>query len=373
MDQKRMIDEFVELVSIETYSLKERAIADVLKKKLTDLGLTVTEDDAGKKLGGTAGNVYAVLPATAEGEPVFFSAHMDRVPNNGHITPVINEEEGIIYSDKKTILAGDDIGGVTAILAMLREVVEKKIPHGDIEIGFSICEEVGVAGSALYDFSKFKSKSCFVYDSTGQAGTITLSAPSKGKVTIKVHGKTSHAGLAPEKGVNAVKIAADLITRLPDGRISPQTTANFSMLSAGSATNVVCDLVTITGEQRSRDAGEYKAVSDEIHAAAKATSEKYGYPIDVDILTQYHAFSLSESDRPAVLAAEACKRVGLAPLFKQGGGGMDANHFNAHGIPAVGIGTGNYNCHTAEEYQVIGDMVKCAEQAVEIVKLAAGN
>ena len=78
MDQKRMIDEFVELVSIETYSLKERAIADVLKKKLTDLGLTVTEDDAGKKLGGTAGNVYAVLPATAEGEPVFFSAQIGR-------------------------------------------------------------------------------------------------------------------------------------------------------------------------------------------------------------------------------------------------------------------------------------------------------
>lgn len=373
MDQKRMIDEFVELVSIETYSLKERAIADVLKKKLTDLGLTVSEDNAGEILGGNTGNVYAILPATTEGEPVLFSCHMDRVPNNGHITPVINEEEGIIYSDKKTILAGDDIGGVTAILAMLREVVEQKIPHGDIEIGFSICEEVGVSGSALYDFSKFKSKSAFVYDSTGKAGTITLSAPSKGKVTIKVHGKTSHAGLAPEKGVNAVKIAADLITRLPDGRISPQTTANFSMLSAGSATNVVCDLVTITGEQRSRDAGEYKEVSDKIYAAAKATSEKFGYPIDVDIKTQYHAFSLTETDRPSVLAAEACRRVGIEPFFKQGGGGMDANHFNEHGIQAVGIGTGNYNCHTSEEYQVIADMVACAKEAVEIVKIAAGN
>lgn len=125
MDQQRIIEEFKELVSIEVYSRKERAIADVLKKKLTDLGLTVTEDGAGEILGGDTGNLYAVLPGDPSIEPVLFSAHMDRVANNGHISPVINEEEGIIHSDGKTILAGDDIGGVCAILAMLRTVQEE--------------------------------------------------------------------------------------------------------------------------------------------------------------------------------------------------------------------------------------------------------
>lgn len=371
MDQKQMLDEFVELVSIETYSRKERAIADVLKKKLEALGCTVYEDNAGEKLGGNTGNVYAFLPGTVPGEPVLFSCHMDRVANNGHISPVIKEDEGIIYSDGKTILAGDDIGGVTAILAMLREIKEKNIPHADVEIGFSVCEESGVEGSALYDFSKFKSKSCFVYDSSGKAGTITLSAPSKGRVTIKVHGKTAHAGVEPEKGVSAVVIAADLILRLPNGRLSPASTANWAMLSAGSATNIVVDLVTIVGEHRSRVAEEYQANSEKIRAAAKEVSEKYGFPIDVDIRTQYEAFHLTEESRPAALAKAACEAVGIEPYFKEGGGGMDANHFNEHGIEAVGIGTGNYHCHTAEEYQVIADMVGCAKQAVEIVKLAA--
>lgn len=371
MDQKQMLAEFTELVSIETYSRKERAIADVLKKKLEDLGLTVTEDNAGEVLGGDTGNLYGLLPGNTEGEAVLFSCHMDRVANNGHIQPVINEDEGIIYSDKKTILAGDDIGGVTAVLAMLREVKEKKIPHGDIEVAFSVCEESGVEGSAQYDFSKFRSKTAFVYDASGRAGTIVLAAPSKGRVTIRVHGRTAHAGLEPEKGVNAVKIAADLIGRLPDGRLSPASTANISMLSAGSATNVVCDLVTITGEHRSRIAEEYQANSEKFYQAAKEVSEKYGMPIDVDIRTQYHAFLLDESARPCVLAAEACRAIGVEPFFKQGGGGMDANHFNEHGIEAVGIGTGNFHCHTSEEYQVIKDMVDCAKQAVEIVKLAA--
>lgn len=371
MDKQRMIEEFIELVTIEVYSRKERKIADVLKKKLEDLGLTVEEDNAGEVLGGNTGNVYAVLPGDPEKEPVLFSCHMDRVGNNGHITPVVDEAAGRIDSDGKTILAGDDIGGVTAVLAMLREVTEKKLPHGDIEIAFSVCEESGVEGSALYDFSKFRSKSAFVYDSTGKAGTITLAAPSKGRVTLRVHGRTAHAGLEPEKGLNAVKIAADLITRLPDGRLSPLSTANFSMLAAGSATNVVCDLVTVTGEQRSRDAKEYAEISEKIYAAAAESAEKFKTKIEVDIRTQYDAFCLAESDRPCVLAYEAAKRVGVEPFFKQGGGGMDANHFNAHGIAAVGIGTGNFNCHTAEEYMDIADWVKCAEQAVEIVKLAA--
>ena len=371
MNQQRIIDEFKELVSIEVYSRRERAIADVLKKKLTDLGLTVTEDGAGEILGGDTGNLYALLPGNTDAEPVMFSAHMDRVANNGHICPVINEEEGIIYSDGKTILAGDDIGGVCAILAMLRTVQEEKLPHGPIEVAFSVCEESGVEGSRQYDFSRFLSKSCFVYDASGKAGTIVTAAPSKGKVTIKVHGRTAHAGNEPEKGLNAVKVAADLIMHLPDSRLSPASTANFSMLQAGSATNVVCDLVTITGEQRSRKADEYQAISDKIHGAAEEISKKYDTPIEVDVATLYHAFHLEKDARPCALAEEACRRVGIEPFFKEGGGGMDANHFNEYGIEAVGIGTGNFKCHTSGEYQVIADLMKCAEQAVEIVKLAA--
>lgn len=371
MNTARIIEEFKELVSIEVHSRDERAIADVLKKKLEDLGLTVTEDKAGEVLGGNTGNLYALLPGDSDKEAVLFSAHMDRVGNHGHICPVYKEEEGLLVSDGTSILAGDDIGGVSAILAMLREVQEQKIPHGPIEVALSVCEETGVEGSAQYDFSKFKSKSCFVLDASGKAGTIVLAAPSKGRVTLRVHGVTAHAGNEPEKGLNAVKVAADLIMHLPDGRLSPVSTANFSMVEAGNATNVVCDLVTITGEQRSRDAKEYEAISQRIQEAAKLVSEKYHTPIEVDLHTLYHAFLLDESARPCVLAKEAAEAVGLEPFFKQGGGGMDANHFNEHGIAAVGLGTGNFKCHTNAEYQVVEDLVRCAQQAVEIVKLAA--
>ena len=131
--------------------------------------------------------------------------------------------------------------------------------------------------------------------------------------------------------------------------------------------------MTITGEQRSRDAKEYQQISADIQAAADRISEKYHTKIEVELHTLYHAFKLAETARPCVLAKEAAEAVGAVPFFKEGGGGMDANHFNEHGIAAVGIGTGNFKCHTSEEYQVIDDLIKCAKQAVEIVKLAAGK
>ena len=370
MNQEHILADFTELVSIEVHSRQERAIADVLTKKLKDVGLTVTEDHAGEILGGNAGNLYAFLPGNVDKEPILFSAHMDRVGNHGHIHPIIDKEKGIITSDGTSILAGDDIGGVSAILAMLREVKEKKIPHGPIEVAFSICEETGVEGSRQYDFTQFKSKCGFVCDASGKAGTIVLAAPSKGRVTLTVHGKTAHAGNEPEKGLNALKVAADLIMHLPDGRLSPVSTANFSIIHAGEATNVVCDKVTITGEQRSRDKKEYAEISEKIQKAAQLISEKYKTPIEVESHTLYHTFKLDETARPCELAKKAAEAVGVAPFFKEGGGGMDANHFNEHGIPTVGLGTGNFKCHTNEEYQVIDDLVKCAKQLVEIVKEA---
>lgn len=318
MDQKRIIDEFKELVSIEVHSRDERSIADVLKEKLTALGLTVTEDKAGEVLGGNTGNLYAQLPGSADGEPVLFSAHMDRVGNHGHIVPLVKEEEGKIVSDGTSILAGDDIGGVAAILAMLREVKEKQIPHGLIEVAFSVCEETGVEGSRQYDFSQFRSKSAFVYDASGKAGTIVLAAPSKGRVTIRVHGVTAHAGNEPEKGLNALKVAADLIMQLPDGRLSPVSTANFSIIEAGSATNVVCDLVTITGEQRSRDAKEYQQISADIQAAADRISEKYHTKIEVELHTLYHAFKLAETARPACWPKRRQRQSGQHPSSRKG-------------------------------------------------------
>ena len=154
MENKQMLEEFLELVQIPVQSRSERQIADVLKAKLEALGLEVVEEDTGAKIGGNAGNIRAVLRGTADCEPLLFSAHMDRVANNGAIKPIVDEEKGIVHTDGSTILASDDVAGICIILDALRRLKASDRPHGDIEVAFSVCEEFGILGGRYFEFDK---------------------------------------------------------------------------------------------------------------------------------------------------------------------------------------------------------------------------
>ena len=211
MENKQMLEEFLELVQIPVQSRSERQIADVLKAKLEALGLEVVEEDTGAKIGGNAGNIRAVLRGTADCEPLLFSAHMDRVANNGAIKPIVDEEKGIVHTDGSTILASDDVAGICIILDALRRLKASDRPHGDIEVAFSVCEEFGILGGRYFEFDKFRSKNGFVFDAEGHIGGIAVEAPAKCSYCYKIHGKASHAGEAPEKGINAIRAAAGLI------------------------------------------------------------------------------------------------------------------------------------------------------------------
>lgn len=373
MEQEQIIRDFIELCQVEVHSRDERRIADVMKEKLEALGVTVTEDTAGKTLGGNTGNLYGRLPGDPALPAILFSAHLDRVGNNGHIHPIWDKEKNIIHTDKTTILAADDVAGLAAMLHVLRTVKEDEIPHGDIELAISVCEEVGVLGSALFDFSRFHAKIGFVLDIGGPAGKIVTSAPGKGRVTITIHGRSAHAGNAPEKGLNALKVAGALLTRIPDGRLSPTGTANFSIISAGTATNVVCDHVELIGEQRSTDSAEYKDISRRIREAAEAVAEEYGTTIDVAIEDQYAAYHLAEDAPCCRLAAAAARAVGVEPHFVRGGGGTDGNHLNEHGIATAALGVGYSKNHTPEEEIDVAEYLKACRQAVEIVRLSGSG
>lgn len=372
MENKQMLEEFLELVQIPVNSRNERQIADVLKAKLEALGLEVTEEDTGAKIGGNAGNIRAVLRGTADCEPLLFSAHMDRVANNGAIKPIVDEEKGIVHTDGSTILAADDVAGLCIILEALRKLKASDKPHGDIEVAFSVCEEFGILGGRHFDFSKFRAKSGYVFDAEGDIGGIAIQAPAKCSYCYKIHGKASHAGEAPEKGINAIRAAAALIMAIPDNRQSANSTANIASVHAGGpALNIVCDYAEVNGEMRSTDAGEFEALLKKYADAVPVIEKEYGVKIDYSSDVLYKAFCLNESSRPAALTAKALQKCGVEPKFEKSGGGMDANHFNANGIETVGIAVGYFNCHTGEEYLKLEDFYKCGEMAAQIAWFAA--
>ena len=255
VNKERMLAEFKEIVALPCHSLQERPVFELLKGKLEAIGFTVEEDDAGEKLGGNCGNMWAFLPASAGVEGavrVLLSAHMDGVEPCGGTTVI--QKDGVLYSDGTTILGGDDKSGVEGILEGIRLLLEEGAPHGDIQILFTVCEEGGVNGSRCLDRSKLRADVGYALDGEGAPGEIVVGAPGQKKYKIDIIGRTAHGGLEPEKGINSIMIAAKALADVKRyGRIDEETTCNIGIIGGGKATNIVPDLVTIEGDARSRN------------------------------------------------------------------------------------------------------------------------
>ncbi|MDR1085456.1 MAG: M20/M25/M40 family metallo-hydrolase [Deltaproteobacteria bacterium] len=370
MPYPRIVEEFLELVRIPTHSYKERAIAEVLKNKLLSLGCHVEEDTAGAAINGEANNLIARWPGRQDREPILFSAHMDRVSNPGQINSVVNLNDDRITSDGQTILAADDISGLVSILEGLRLIEAEGTEHGDVEIVFSVAEEVGLQGARQLDATRIKSQYGYILDSSGSVGTIVNRAPTQKTVTVKIHGLSSHAGMAPEKGINAIMAGAIALSKIKEGRLSPITTSNFGVIHGGKATNIVCDYLVIKGEARSHNEDELADYITHVNEIFTNTILEFGARVEISWDLEYSSFYVKEDDPVITLADKAFKNLGLKTQIITGGGGMDGNIYNEKGIKSVGLSTGYQNVHTEKEEQSISQLILCSRAVAEIIKAA---
>jgi tripeptide aminopeptidase len=316
------------------------------------------------------GNVIARL--AGEGQPILLSAHIDTVEPGRGVKPVI--EDGVITSDGTTILGADDKSGVAVILEVLRVLVEQDLPPTKLapplEVALTVSEEKGQKGAKGLDLTRLRAREGIVLDSGGEIGTVVVSAPSQDKIRAVVHGKAAHAGAEPEKGINAIVVAAEAIAAMPLGRIDEETTTNIGRIQGGTATNIVPDLAEMEGEARSHDERKLEAQVQAMTEALKKAANRHGAVVELDVWRSYSAFKLSEEDGIVRRAVAAAKTLGLTPALVPSGGGSDANVFNAGGIAAINVSTGMDKVHTTEERIAVADMVKCAEFLLAILEMA---
>ena len=366
INKERILQEFLEMIQIRCSTLQEREIADLLKARMTEIGLAVTEDNTGEKLGGTAGNVFGHLKGNVPGAPrVLLSAHMDCVEPCGGVKPVL--ENGIIKSSGDTILGGDDKAGIVPILEALRVLRENNLPHGDIQVVFTIAEEGGVNGSKNMDPALLKADMGFILDSSGAPGKIITMAPGQNKIKVVVHGKTAHAGLAPEEGLNAIVLAGKALAEIKEGRIDEETTANIGIIKGGMATNVVPDRVEITCEARSRNHAKLEAQTKLMCETFERVITANGGKVDISVAKAYDPYVHAEDAPVLTVAKAAAASIGLVPKLEGTGGGSDANFFNNYGVPSAVLGVGMSKVHTTEEYIKEEDLYKMSEYLVAIL------
>lgn len=372
INEQRLVEEFLELVQIDSETKHESVIAPILKKKFEALGVTVVEDDAASKTDHGAGNLICTLEGTKKDvDPIYFTSHMDTVvPANG-VKPSI--KDGYVITDGTTILGADDKAGIAAMYEAIRVLKEDNLEHGTIQFIITVGEESGLVGAKALDPAMLKAKYGFALDSDGPVGNIIVAAPTQAKVRAIVHGKTAHAGVAPEKGISAITVAAKAISKMPLGRIDKETTANIGRFQGGSQTNIVCDYVEILAEARSLINEKMEAQVAKMKEAFESTAAKMGTTADVEIEVMYPGFKLGDGDEVVEVAKRAMTAIGLSPELLQSGGGSDANIFAGHGVPTVNLAVGYEEIHTKNERMPIAELVKLSEAVVAVIKEVARN
>ncbi|MEG0450668.1 MAG: M20/M25/M40 family metallo-hydrolase [Lysinibacillus sp.] len=365
--ENRLVEEFIELVQIDSETKHEQKIAKVLVDKLKALGFDVEQDDAHTRNGHGAGNIIATLKGTVAVEPIYFTAHMDTVVPGKGIKPSIRED-GYIVSDGKTILGADDKAGLAALLEMAKRLKEQNIAHGDIQFIITAGEESGLVGAKELDPTRITAKYGFAVDSDGQVGGIVVAAPYQAKVAAKIIGKTAHAGVAPEKGISAITVASKCIAQMKLGRLDDETTANIGRFEGGQATNIVCDEVNILAEARSINKEKLDAQTAHMQETFEKVAASMGAHAEVEVKLMYPGFRVTEADKVVQVAMAATQAINLTPQLGISGGGSDANVIAGFGIPTVNLSVGYEDIHTTNEKIPVAQLEKLADLLVAIVK-----
>ena len=372
VNQDRLVQTFLDMVRVNTPPREEKAASEVAYKILTELGFECAYDDAGEKVGGNVGNLIAFKKGTvADAPPIFFSSHFDTVEATPGLTPIVDGD--VIKTDGKTVLGADDISGMAPILEAMRILDEQSIPHGDIQLLLTICEEIGLVGAKMMDPKRIKAKFGYVLDAGPPVGSLVYSAPTQDIFEVWIHGKPAHAGAQPEDGVSAILVAARAVARMKLGRIDHETTANVGIIQGGTATNIIAAECYLKCEARSRN--DAKLEKQMAHMIGCFEEEAASAGITVEIKTEhaYSAYELGMDDEVLTVGMAAAERIGLEPLLRVTGGGADANIFNANGFPTTVLGCGMMNIHRHDEYALISDLVKSTQLVVSIVETAAAG
>ncbi|HNW94477.1 MAG TPA: M20/M25/M40 family metallo-hydrolase, partial [bacterium] len=234
IDRAQLVDDFLNLVRIDSESGHERAVADWLRPRLVQLGGAVSMDHAAQQTGGDCGNLLAQFPGD-DRPALLLSAHMDTVKPGCGIRPVL--AGGVIRSGGDTILGADDKTGIAAIMAALRAVPATERPPVDVLL--TVSEESGLMGARVADLSALRARAGYALDAEGLVGTVTVAAPAHEHFRIDVQGTAAHAGIAPEQGRNAIRALAQLLAAFPQGQLADDTTANIGFVGGGRAHNIV--------------------------------------------------------------------------------------------------------------------------------------
>ena len=392
VDHAAALDRLLRFLSVPGITGQEAAIGAEIVAALVEAGVpkdAITYDDANTRIPEPTqtGNLIVKLPGTSKkaARPLLFMTHMDTVPLCAGAKPkvqgrrVINEYEGT------TALGGDNRTGCAVLVTLAAELIRQKLSHPPLTLLFTVREESGLFGAKHLSPAELGDPVMGFNVDGKSAGDVIIGAIGADRWTVDIHGKASHAGVAPEKGISATMVLALAMAQVYAGgwwgkvkKDGKEGTSNIGPVgtldgrSAGDATNVVTDFVHVKGESRSHDAKFVRQISAAYKAAFTAAAAKVkdhqGRSGKVKFTSRldYLPFRLKEDAPVAKKAAKAVRAIGREPNLRVTNGGLDANWMVKHGIPTVTFGAGQNEIHTVKEFVDLSEFESGCRLAVAL-------
>lgn len=401
-----VLERFLRYVQIDTQSdsdsdtypstAKQRDLGALLADELREAGLEEVELTK-------HGYVFATLPGKV-GPTVGLIAHMDtsedesgenvkpqvvRSYDGGDIVlpgdqrkvlrasenPVLAAKTGhdIITTDGSTLLGADDKAGVAEIVAAVAYLAEhREIQHVPIRVGFTVDEEVG-RGVDHFDIERFGADVAYTLDGS-ELGRIDDETFSASEVRIRIEGHNVHPGMSKGKMVNAIKLAAKIIERLPSDSLSPETTdgrEGFVHPGRITGTTAEAEIRLIARDFDAQALAGHEQLLREL--ADEVAAEEPRARVTVSVVESYRNMKEFLDADPSVTDAadEAARRSGIEPWREPIRGGTDGSILSARGLLTPNIFTGGHQFHSVLEWASVQDMAASAATIVELVKLWA--
>jgi tripeptide aminopeptidase len=351
MKDKRLLEILMPLLKIEALSQHEKPVADHIRDFLRALKLKPLFDQSGRQTKSDTGNLICRV---GSGGQAMFLAHMDTARSTANVKPV--ELADRIVSDGTSVLGIDNRAGIAMILHALESVLRDK-GAANFTVAFTTCEESTLAGSLNLEVDR-RIRKCFIFDSSCRPGAFIVSSCGAKIFNATIKGVASHSGLAPEKGINAIAIAAQALSRIRQGRIDEKTTVNIGTISGGSAVNVVPETTQLSGEVRSAETGVVDDVIHGIHSVFAEETGARGAGLEFKDEWDFKPYRIAAEAEPYRDILAVMEQLHLQPVPVASLAGSDANSLNGRGIPAINLGIGAQNPHANDEFILKDDLEK---------------
>jgi tripeptide aminopeptidase len=403
-----VLERFLRYVRYDTQSDERSSTYPSTEKQLTLLADLVTElreiglSDASMD---QHGYVMATIPATSPKQdvPVIgFVAHVDTSPemSGANVTPIVHlrydgrdlelpedpsavlrlseipelsDQMGndIVTASGTTLLGADNKTGVAEIVTAADFLMRHpEIPHGAVRIAFTPDEEIG-RGTAHFDVSRFGAHCAYTMDG-GSRGEVESESFSADAMTLTFIGFNTHPGYAKGRMINAIKIAADFLTRLPPDRLSPETTGDREGFVHPYVVQSAVDRTSVRFIVRDFETAQLAVKEAFLEGLARDTIARYpGARLEIAVEEQYRNMREVLDGHPEIVenAREAVRRAGIEVRTRVIRGGTDGSRLSFMGLPTPNVFAGQHNFHSRLEWVSVQDMEKAVEVIVHLCRV----